>query len=331
MLGFTSSLCTFEELDSQAMPAPLRFAQWRETGLLPMIAEPADDEGRERFRIRVNKLAGSAGRFIDVTATAMQLRRTATDYGRDRLDMISLTLYLGTPIECRFGSPGLSGVVRPGQIGVKDFARSAVHLWQARPHRGLNLHLPRLGVEAALGDKAERLHGRVLSPVGLAPMLRSQLVAVARMAPRTSDTVRAAALDAAVDLAMSVLRCELGARLEDEANEDGLYAAAKLFISRHLGAQLNPGLIAQHLHCSRAHLYRVFAKHGETVAGHVREHRLRRAYSLLIARDGNAPSAVGDIAFRCGFEDPVHFSRLFRRHFGLTPRALKAGSRTSEE
>jgi hypothetical protein len=34
--------------------------------------------------------------------------------------------------------------------------------------------------------------------------------------------VRAAALDATVELAVSVLRCELGARLEDDANYAGL-------------------------------------------------------------------------------------------------------------
>jgi AraC-like DNA-binding protein len=261
----------------------------------------------------------------------MQLRRTSAEYGRDRLDMISLTLYLGTPIECRFGSGGSSAFVRPGQIGVKDFARPAVHSWEARPHRGLNLHLPRLTVEAALGGKVGRLHGKVLSPQGLAPMLRSQLAAMAKMAPRAGNAVRAAALDAAVDLALGVLRCELGTRLEDEANDDGFFAGAKVFIARHLGSpRLNPGLIAQQLHCSRAHLYRVFARHGETVAGHLREQRLRRAYSLLAASAGGE-TAIGDIAFRCGFENPVHFTRLFRERFGLTPSAFRAAGGSGED
>lgn len=41
---------------------------------------------------------------------------------------------------------------------------------------------------------------------------------------------RAAALDATVELAVSVLRCELGARLEDDANYAGLFAEAQVCI-----------------------------------------------------------------------------------------------------
>lgn len=331
MPGPARTFCTFEELDSDTLPTRLRFAQWRETGLLPMVAEPADDESAQRFRIRVRKLAGPAGRFVDLTATAMQLSRRASDYGRDRLDMLSLTLFLGTAVSCRFGQNASPAVLKPGEIGVKDFTRPAAASWQSRPHRGLNLHLPRLAVEAALGDKLARLHGRVLSPQGLAPMLRSQMVVMAKMAPRTNVTLRAAVLDAAVDLALGVLRCELGARLEDEANDHGLFAAAKVFIARHLGSpRLSPEAIAQHLHCSRAHLYRVFARHGETVAGLVREQRLLKAQSMLAAPvDGKA--AIGDVAYRCGFEDPVHFGRLFRERFGLTPSAFRAAGADGED
>jgi AraC-like DNA-binding protein len=102
-------------------------------------------------------------------------------------------------------------------------------------------------------------------------MLRLQLLALASMAPRATDPVRAAALQATVDLAGSVLCCELGSRLEDEANDAGLYAAAQLFVGRHLASpRLSPGVIARQLRCSRAHLYRVFARRGETVAGYVR-------------------------------------------------------------
>jgi AraC-like DNA-binding protein len=33
---------------------------------------------------------------------------------------------------------------------------------------------------------------------------------------------------------------------------------------------------------------------------------------------------IGDIAYRCGFGDPVHFTRLFRQRFGLTPSELRS-------
>jgi AraC-like DNA-binding protein len=97
-----------------------------------------------------------------------------------------------------------------------------------------------------------------------------------------------------------------------------------MLIERHLASShLNPELIARQLRCSRAHLYRVFASRGETVANYVRELRLRRAHNLL-AHGSASKDPIGDIAYRCGFEDPVHFTRLFRQRFGLTPSELRS-------
>jgi hypothetical protein len=46
MPGPVRTLCTYDEVDSEAFAAPERFALWRETGRLPMTAEPADAESR---------------------------------------------------------------------------------------------------------------------------------------------------------------------------------------------------------------------------------------------------------------------------------------------
>jgi len=324
------SLYTYDEVDSAALPSAERFALWRETGRLPMAAEPPDDEGRRRFRIRVRKLSGASGRFADLTATPMKLSREKSHCTRDGLDMISLTLMLGTDVQHQFGGGAPSAVVRPGHILVKDFTQPAIAWWQTSS-RSLNLHLPRLTVEAAVGDKVRRLHGSVLSPAGVSLLLETQLITLARIAPRLKDTVRAAALDTTADLAASVLRCEAGMRLEDEANNAGLFAAAQVFIKRHLAShRLNPEVIARQLHCSRAHLYRVFAQHGETVADYVRELRLQRARQLL-ASDTASSARIGDIAYRCGFENSVHFTRLFRHRFGLTPSTFTASTGISED
>jgi hypothetical protein len=77
-------------------------------------------------------------------------------------------------------------------------------------------------------------------------MLETQLLALGDIAPRLKSPERAAALDATVELAVSVLRCELGAQLEDDTNYAGLFAAAQVFINRHLAShELSPELIAR--------------------------------------------------------------------------------------
>jgi transcriptional regulator GlxA family with amidase domain len=59
------------------------------------------------------------------------------------------------------------------------------------------------------------------------------------------------------------------------------------------------------------------------VASYVRELRLQRAYDSL-THDNPSKEQIGGIAYRCGFEDPVHFTRLFRQRFGVTPRELRS-------
>jgi AraC-like DNA-binding protein len=315
---------TFEEVDSRTLPASERFALWRETGRLPMAAEPADEDARKRFRIRVRKLSGPAGRFTDMAMTPMKLIRQTSHIARDGLDMVSLTLLLGPDVQHQLGSASRSTVVRPGQILVKDFDRPAIAWWQTSS-RSLNVHLPRPIVQGAIGDRIGRLHGKVLAGEGLVLLLATQMRALARIAARLKSPARAAALTTTAELAASVLRCELGMPIEDEANQVGLFAAAKTCIRRHLACrELSPEFVARQIGCSRAHLYRAFAGRGETVAGFVRELRLQRAHEILTG-DTAGRIRIGDVAYLCGFEDAIHFTRLFRERFGLTPSALKAG------
>jgi AraC-like DNA-binding protein len=98
-----------------------------------------------------------------------------------------------------------------------------------------------------------------------------------------------------------------------------------MLIRQCVGSRRSRSRGAAPVRCSRAHLYRVFASRGETVANCVRELRLQPAHDLLT--HGSArKEQIGDIAYRCGFEDPVHFTRLFRQRFGLTPSELRSAA-----
>jgi AraC family transcriptional activator of tynA and feaB len=63
-------------------------------------------------------------------------------------------------------------------------------------------------------------------------------------------------------------------------------------------------------------LQQVFAMHGTSVAAYLRRYRLQRCYEDLLRGDGT----VTDVAFRNGFADASHFSRVFKAHFGHSPR-----------
>ncbi|MDB9524602.1 AraC family transcriptional regulator [Oscillatoria sp. CS-180] len=96
--------------------------------------------------------------------------------------------------------------------------------------------------------------------------------------------------------------------------------AMKEFIQNNLHQpELDTQQICTAFHCSRATVYRCF-KEESGVEGYIRSQRLKRAFSKLSkAQPGNTKMPIYSIALASGFTDPAHFSRLFKRTFGITP------------
>ena len=84
-----------------------------------------------------------------------------------------------------------------------------------------------------------------------------------------------------------------------------------------------PGLddIAAQVGWGAAHLRRLFkAFYGQTPREVQRYAQLCQGRDLLLQTDW----AIGDIAHKCGFLSPSHFSHLYRQMFNLTPREERA-------
>ncbi len=56
-----------------------------------------------------------------------------------------------------------------------------------------------------------------------------------------------------------------------------------------------------------------------STAGYIRSMRLKRAAQLLEEQAGN----VSEVAYAVGFQDPKHFSKLFRQVFGVAPSKIR--------
>lgn len=72
---------------------------------------------------------------------------------------------------------------------------------------------------------------------------------------------------------------------------------------------------------SRAVAYRVFEADGG-IQTFVRNRRLSGAYHDLL-KSGATVHSVADIGRRWGFDDPSHFSRTFRKLYGISPRDVR--------
>jgi AraC-like DNA-binding protein len=278
------------------------------------------------FAASLRRLTMPEGMFSDIRMKATTLARTGHQCRADGVDDIALTITLAGSGAGWFADPDQATRLGSGLIRVRDQGRPYLLEWTGADNRTLHVEFPRARLDRKTLDRVLAAAGGLLPPHGLVPMLAAQMHAFAEIAADLGPPARAAGLRAMIDLAVTVLRLEFGSEpAESEVCEDGMLVAAQALICRRFAAaDLTPGKIAQRLGCSRAHLYRIFARHGLTVAGYLREVRLERCRAALA---GAGPhETIGDIAFRCGFDNPVHFTRLFRERFGVRPREARVAA-----
>jgi AraC-like DNA-binding protein len=91
---------------------------------------------------------------------------------------------------------------------------------------------------------------------------------------------------------------------------------------------LAPASIARAYSMSVRALHALFEDTDTSVAGLVRGERLARCLEDLQRPNGGS---VTDIAFRWGFCDAAHFSRVFKREFGATPSDVRQAAIAAAE
>jgi AraC family transcriptional regulator, positive regulator of tynA and feaB len=82
--------------------------------------------------------------------------------------------------------------------------------------------------------------------------------------------------------------------------------------------------IANALRCSKRYLHMAFAASGRSIADHIWTTRLDGCRDDLAHRSDRS---ISEIAFAWGFSSSAHFSRAFRKRFGVTPSAFRHGDR----
>lgn len=100
-------------------------------------------------------------------------------------------------------------------------------------------------------------------------------------------------------------------------------ARIKSFIDAHLAdPALDSASVAAAVGLSPRYVNQLFEQEGTSLMRYVLRQRLERCRSELLAFPQSG--RLYDTALRWGFNDPSHFSRAFRKHFGVAPRSLRA-------
>lgn len=91
----------------------------------------------------------------------------------------------------------------------------------------------------------------------------------------------------------------------------------KLYIEKYYTQDISLSQIAGMVHYSPGHLNVLFRKQvGMPIHQYLIKCRLAHAAQALHDED----IFINDLAASLGFQDPLYFSRLFRKHYGLSPR-----------
>lgn len=304
------------DLTTDGVPARERGDYWRDVVLRRTRPELPGDGGN--FRARLRRIVLADAELIEHASGAVISGRSA---GRTRFDG-------GDDIALELLRSGTSRVVHNGEYRLKQGDLSLVDY--ALPlqtvltrHRACGIVLSRRRVREALGDDLSALAGRRLPVRGLAAVLRAHMTATLDEAPHMAPSERVIATNAAVEMALAILQAGRFGTADPDQFGEGLYRAARATIDRDCAdPDLSPDRIARAVGCSRATLYRLFARHDESVAAVIWRARLERARRLLCSADGIAVP-IGDVAMLSGFTDVPAFSRMFKQCYGKTPREAR--------
>lgn len=220
----------------------------------------------------------------------------------------------GRTVRLNPGEGALIDTTRPYRFGFDGRFRQRV------------LHCPRAHMRGRISAIRPVTAARVGrdTPVGL--LLARHLDGLSEVRHALDDRVGSLALGQAFDLIAAALAATPEGRAAAASPADAtLVGRIKAHIRANLtDPDLGPGEIAAAHGLSLRHLHRLFRAEGVSVSDWLRDRRLELAHGWL-TDPSLARRTVTEIAYRAGFKDGSHFSRLFRARYGAAPRDVRPG------
>ena len=124
--------------------------------------------------------------------------------------------------------------------------------------------------------------------------------------------------DSLIDLLLLPLR--EADTMFDRGGPEAMYVRAQAFIREHLrDPELCIDQISAELDCTKRYLHMLFSDRGMTVSDYIWRTRLQHCRHEL---ETNSGKTITDVAFSWGFSSSSHFSRVFRKYFGVVPSSI---------
>jgi len=268
------------------------------------------DAHREHVQIGPFVLARRTWQHPDASIS-YDARRTAARIRADQRDVLSFSLQLNGSVALR--SDGFASIKPPGELYVLDFGRVFERV--ITPSSEISLSVPR---DLCPAD-TDPWHGRSLTR-GMASLFGHHLSHLHHTLPRLTARDLPHVAQATMHLLTATLLPGHDALIAaEEPIQTLLMERVQRYIDTHLlRPDLSADRICKDVGISRATLYRLF-DHTGGIMREIRQRRLYRVHQIL-ATPGRPWERIRDVALRHGFTDEKYFIRIFKAHFGYTPR-----------
>ena len=301
-------------------PTAKRYAAWQDALDQSHLEWALSPQQGTEFDARISKRALDGIRIIDCYCDPCIGVRNASQMRR------SDGAYFGILFELQgrevIRQRDSEAVLTPGDFVMWDSEREMEFRVVDRLHK-LTLLIPKERMRSVL-PKPERCAGLVIRGGGLAGGIAADVLGrLAREFSSFDEKEASAVIDPALNLLGAVLSLnESGARQTPVNKND--FSRFSRYIERNLAdTNLAPQRIAEAHNVLLRYLHAAFAKEGTSVGAWMRQRRLSHCRrELLRLKKGQT---IIEIAFRWGFNDAVHFSRVFKAQYGVSPRQLMPG------
>ncbi len=294
-----------------------RFSYWREAVCDAYVRLGCESEVTEEFHggIVLERLPGIS--VSTVFSDTLIVNRRTKDIARSNDDYLLLSLQLKNKGYVK--QHDRIAELYPGDFAIYNSTETYQLLFPCS-YKQLVFQFPKSDLLARL-PHCELLTARKVSNVNeIGRLVSRSLVDFSRIMGNTDEVVQHYLKDTVIDLIATGLASLENSSFELSRPEQHLMLRAKSYIHANLG---NPALtrkvVAKAMGMSVRRLSDIFAKEGTTIAGYIRFMRLDRIARDLL-NDLFHRQSISEIAFRWGFNNLQHFSKVFRDRYGMSPR-----------
>jgi AraC-like DNA-binding protein len=302
--------------NTSAVPEPERFEFWQDVICRTYVSVNCTVLNAD-FDAEVAVHPFGAGLLTDVSSSAMGYARTSDDVRRSPSDELQLCLIEKGGLAVEQG--GRQAVLGPGDIGLYDNARPFSLLF-GEQYKALILKLPRPVLAARIPDIDKMTASRFPGDSRLGALANSVMRESARLGSSADERLTARVSGSVVDILAVALENELLGHQASNSRQLAQIERIKHYMLDRLGdSDLDIEGIAADCHVAPRTIHRLFATEGTTTIRWLWQQRLAASYRALA--EGHVKQ-VSEAAINCGFSDFSHFTRAFKKAYGIAPHSL---------